>query len=141
MLDFSGKALADRLKSRTGPIMTPAADVADLQAYTAALADGRLLLRHCTQCGQHHHYPRSYCPFCSSGKTDWTEAAGAGEIYSFTIWRRRDDVSVPAFVTLDEGPSILALIDETSPDKVRIGGRVRLAPMQAGQSLPTFSLA
>ncbi|HKR89600.1 MAG TPA: zinc ribbon domain-containing protein [Phenylobacterium sp.] len=121
--------------------MTPAPDVADLQVYTAALADGRLLLRRCAQCGQHHHYPRSYCPFCSSGETDWTQAVGEGEVYSFTVWRRRDDVSVPAFVTLDEGPSILALIDESVPDQVRIGARVRLAPMRAGQSLPTFSLS
>ena len=119
--------------------MTPVSDVEELKAYQDALTQGRLLVRRCNACGEHHHYPRSYCPFCGSSDTGWTEAIGTGEIYSLTVWRRKDHLTVPAFVTLPEGPSVLAIIAGANPQGLKIGGRVRLAAVQENGALPTFT--
>ena len=118
--------------------MLPAPDVQELTAFDEALAQSRLLVRHCNSCGEHHHYPRSYCPLCGSGDTGWTQAAGTGVIYTFTRWRQRDGVTVAAFVTLPEGPSLLCLIEDGDPESLTIGDPVRLAQAQRGGSMPVF---
>ena len=56
--------------------------------YFAAAAEGRLLLKKCSDCGEVHHYPRPFCPFCWSGNVDWTESRGTGVIYSYSVTRR-----------------------------------------------------
>ncbi|HKX36883.1 MAG TPA: OB-fold domain-containing protein [Rhizorhapis sp.] len=119
--------------------MFPSPDVDDLKTYSETLAQGRLLVRRCNKCGEHHHYPRSYCPFCGNGDTGWTESSGTGEIYAFTRWRQRDKVTVPAFVSLPEGPSVLGLIADCDPEALRIGDRVRLAETQTHGSMPVFT--
>ena len=119
----------------------PDPDITDIAAFGAALAEGRLLVRHCTACDRHHHYPRSYCPFCGSGATDWTESNGTATIYSLTRWRKRDGAIVPAFVTLPEGPTIMAMIVGDDDERLRIGDRVRLAPTPATPALAAFTAA
>ena len=34
----------------------------ETQAYWDAAAQGKLLVKKCTACGQFHHYPRALCP-------------------------------------------------------------------------------
>lgn len=106
--------------------------------YLRAAEAGRLLIGHCNSCGDNHHYPRPYCPFCLSADTEWLETKGAGVIYSFTIWRRRDAVTVPAFVKLDEGPTLMTEIVDCDVDRLAIGQRVRLAPPGAARTDPLF---
>ena len=119
--------------------MTVEPDLPQIQASQAALRDGRLLIGHCRSCETYHHYPRSYCPHCGSGDTQWVQADGSGQIYSLTIWRRKNALTVPAFVTLREGPSLLATIVCEQPGAVRIGDAVRLLPDQPDGGLPAFS--
>jgi uncharacterized OB-fold protein len=78
-----------------------------------AAAQGKLLIKRCTACGEHFFYPRPFCPFCSSEETEWVTSSGRGTLYSFSRMRRRGEVFMaPAFVTLEEGPTILtALVD------------------------------
>lgn len=118
--------------------MTPDPDLPHIKAFQDALLAGHLLVGHCRSCNLHHHYPRSYCPLCGSGDTQWVEAEGTGEIYSLTIWRRKNDLTVPAFVTLREGPSLLATIVGEQVEAARIGDRVRLLPDQSAGGLPAF---
>ena len=119
--------------------MTVEPDLPHIQAFQDALLNGRLLIGHCRSCDSYHHYPRSYCPHCGSGDTQWVRAHGNGQIYSLTIWRRKDALTVPAFVTLREGPSLLATIVCEQPEAVRIGDAVRLLPNQSAGGLPAFS--
>ncbi|WP_313802159.1 Zn-ribbon domain-containing OB-fold protein [Sphingobium sp.] len=119
--------------------MVPAPDVEERKAYDEALMEGRLLVRHCNACDAHHHYPRSYCPFCGSGDTDWTVAAGTGHVYTLTRWRQRDKVVVAAYVTLPEGPSVLSLIVGDDAQGLTIGDEVRLAATQGSGSMPSFA--
>lgn len=119
--------------------MIPGPDTEDLKTYQDALAEGRLIVRHCNACGEHHDYPRSYCPFCGSGDTGWTQSDGTAEVYSVTVWRLKTGAMVPAYVTVPEGPTMLALIHGDDAEGVRIGDRVRFAGVRPGSALPTFS--
>ena len=59
----------------------------NLPFWQAAEA-GRLLGKHCTDCGRHHWYPRGICPFCGSANTAWVPLSGRGSIHAFSTLRR-----------------------------------------------------
>ena len=104
-----------------------------------ALADGRLLLKHCQDCGRTHYYPRPLCPFCMSENTAWQEACGEGEIYSWSVQRRADPPYAIAFVTLAEGPTMLTAIVDCDLDTLAIGQAVTLAfETRDDQPVPVF---
>lgn len=37
----------------------------ETRAFWDAAGEGRLLVKQCDDCGEHHHYPRAACPFCA----------------------------------------------------------------------------
>lgn len=115
----------------------------ETQAFWDAAAAGRLLLRYCTACGKPHHYPRAICPFCASDATEWRQASGRGTIYTFSVMRR---VPVPyaiAYVTLEEGVTMMTNIVGADLDAIRIGQRVTVAftPTDGGPPVPMFTPA
>lgn len=55
-----------------------------VDAWWTAVADGRLLLRHCLSCGTHWLPWSPYCPECGPGPAaEWVESAGRGTLYSW----------------------------------------------------------
>jgi uncharacterized OB-fold protein len=38
----------------------------ETKAFWDAAGEGRLLVKQCDDCGEHHHYPRAACPFCDA---------------------------------------------------------------------------
>src|ERR1700746_1144674 len=105
-----------------------------------AAAQGRLLIKRCTACGELHHYPRAICPFCGSDRTEWTEASGRGTIYSYSVFRRAPIPYAIAYVTLAEGPTMMTNIVDCDLNAIRIGQAVRLAfkPTDGGPAVATF---
>ncbi len=113
----------------------------DDEPWFAATARGVLLLRHCDDCGELHFPPRPICPHCFSDRTAFRESSGSGTIYSFSILRR---VAVPyciAYVTLDEGPTMLSNIVDCPFDRIAIGQRVRVVFRDSanGLKVPMFA--
>lgn len=109
-----------------------------------AAAEGRLLIKRCRSCGQPHYYPRALCPFCFSDDTEWMEAKGTGEIYTYSVMRRGAPVPYAlAYVTLDEGISMLTNIVDCDLDALAIGQRVRVIfkPSEEGAPVPVFTPA
>ena len=115
----------------------------ETQPFWDAAAQGRLLVRTCTACGQAHHYPRTLCPFCWSDRTEWREASGRGVIYSFSVMRRAAAPYVIAYVTLAEGPTMMTNIVDADPDALAIGQAVRVVFRQSdgGPPVPVFARA
>ncbi|MDA8249177.1 MAG: OB-fold domain-containing protein [Rhodospirillales bacterium] len=107
--------------------------------FFAAAAAGKFLIGRCTQCGRAHWYPRALCPFCF-GATEWQEASGRGAIYSFSVMRRVTPPYAIAYVTLDEGPTMMTNLVDCDFDGLRIGGRVQLVfkPSEGGPPVPCF---
>ena len=107
-----------------------------------AAAAGTLLLKQCATCRARHHYPRALCPFCLSEDVRWVPACGMGEIHTFSITRPRGAIPYCiAYVTLDEGVTVLTNIVDCELDAVRIGQRVRVVFRQTkgGFSVPMFT--
>lgn len=114
----------------------------ETQAFWDGAARGKLMLKRCRSCGKAHYYPRALCPFCL-GTTEWIEARGTGEIYSFSVMRR---VPVPyaiAYVTLDEGVTMMTNMVDCDFDALAVGQRVTLVwkPTEGGPPVPMFTPA
>ncbi|MFC3678291.1 Zn-ribbon domain-containing OB-fold protein [Ferrovibrio xuzhouensis] len=109
-------------------------------AFRDACRDHRLLVRKCTACGKVHWYPRTLCPICFSDKTVWQDSPGTGVIYSYSVMRRVATPYAIAYVTLDEGVSLMTNIVEADLDGLRIGQRVKVAFREQpdGSAVPVF---
>jgi|SRR5688572_3656203 len=114
------------------------------QPYFDAAAEGKLLLKKCGECGEHHHFPRALCPFCLSEDVRWVQAKGTGAIYSYSVSRRAGPIPYCiAYVTLDEGVTMMTNIVDCDLDAVRIGQQVRVVfrKTEGGVSMPMFAPA
>lgn len=113
----------------------------EIRPFLEAAAEGTLLIGYCEDCKEHHFYPRSMCPFCHSTNTDWRPASGRGRVYSYSIQRRVPQPFVMAYVTLEEGPTMMTHIVDVEPlESVRIGQAVELVFRQGpdGPDTPMF---
>jgi hypothetical protein len=112
----------------------------ETKPFWDAAARGTLLLKRCRGCGKAHYFPRPLCPFCMSEETEWIEASGQGEIYSFSVMRRAAPPYAIAYVTLAEGVTMMTNIVDCDWDALRIGMRVVLAvrPSDGGAAVPMF---
>ena len=110
-------------------------------AYWQAADEGRLLVKRCQSCGQVHHYPRDICPHCLSADTVWQDAAGTGTVYSFSTMGTGEAAYTLAFVTLDEGVTVMTNLVDCDPATVHIGDKVRVVfqPSQGGHAVPMFT--
>jgi uncharacterized OB-fold protein len=118
------------------PLMNPEA-----QPWFNANAEGRLLVRHCGECGRGHHPPRTICPHCHSDHTGWQQSAGVGTVYSASTLRRGTPVPYCiAYVTLDEGVTLMTNLvgfgDATPAIGTRV--RVRFVETEGGAKVPVF---
>jgi uncharacterized OB-fold protein len=128
---------------REREIAPPQVNPGDERFFDAA-AQGKLLIKRCADCGEFHFYPRPLCPFCFSDRTEWVEAAGSGTIYSFSVTRRAGPIPYAiAYVTLDEGVTMMTNIVDCDLDAIRIGQRVRVVfkPTEGGPPVPMFAPA
>lgn len=113
----------------------------ETQPFWDAAKEGRLLIKHCADCGKVHWYPRAICPFCHSPKTLWKQASGKGTIYTYSVMRRAAAPFAAAYVTLEEGPAMLTNIVDCDLDALAIGMpvEVRFARTQSEDLLvPVF---
>ena len=115
----------------------------ETKPFWDAAAAGRLLIKRCAACGEHHHYPRSICPFCGSDRTEWRDASGRGTIYTYSVMRRAPVPYAIAYVTLEEGVSMMTNIVDCDLDAIRIGQQVRVVfkPTEGGPPVPMFAPA
>ena len=121
----------------------PVLNVGD-ERYFEAAAQGKLLLKKCNDCKEVHHFPRGICPFCFSTNVEWTEAKGTGTVYSYSITRRAGPIPYCiAYVTLDEGVTMMTNIVDCDLDALAIGQRVQLVfkAAEGGAMLPMFTPA
>ncbi len=124
-------------RSITAPPVNP-----ENARYYEAARTGVLLVGKCNDCGEYHFYPRVLCPHCFSDQTEWVPAKGFGTVYTFSTLRR--GVPAPytiAYVTLDEGVSMMTNIVDCDIDALKIGDRVRVVFKYAedGTPVPMFA--
>ena len=124
-------------------IADPLLNIGDEQYFEGA-AQGKLLIKKCSACGEVHYYPRGICPFCFSDKVSWQEAKGTGTIYTYSVTRRGGPVPYCiAYVKLDEGVSMMTNIVDCDLDTVRCDQKVKVVfkKTEGGVSIPMFTPA
>ena len=112
----------------------------DSQFFWEAAKEGRFHVKRCQACEKVHWYPRTLCPFCMSENTVWQESAGTGVIYTFSAMLRTAQPYIVAFVTLDEGPTLLTNIVNCNVAALAIGQPVRVLfrPSDGEFPVPVF---
>jgi uncharacterized OB-fold protein len=115
----------------------------ETQPFWDAAAEGKLLIKKCSACGEPHFYPRTHCPFCFSDKTEWLQASGQGTVYTYSVMRRAPVPYAIAYVTLAEGPTVMTNIVDCDLDSIRIDQPVKLVfkPSEGGPPVPMFTPA
>lgn len=98
---------------------------AENQAFFDAARESKFMLGRCKSCNELHYYPRAGCPFCS-GPTELVPAKGGGKVYSYSVMRRVEKPYAIAYVTLDEGVTVLTNLVDCNPDSIRIDQSVRV---------------
>ena len=122
------------MRKISAPLVQP-----DTLPYWQAADEGRLLVKRCSACGEHHHYPRDICPFCGSEATEWQAAAGLGRVYSFSTMGEGEAAYTLAYVTLDEGPTMLTNLVGPGPYACDQRVRVQFLPSAGGHAVPVFA--
>lgn len=117
------------------------------RAYWEAARAGRLLLRHCPQCGQWRHPRETAC--CAGAELEWSAASGRGTLISWTVVRQVLNpafaAKVPYTITLTrtaEGPHILSsLPGDGHVLSCGMPMQVSFDPLTAEVTLPRFAPA
>lgn len=130
------------MSEQTRPIHT-LEPTPETRPYWDAANEGRLLVKHCAGCGKAHHYPRTYCPYCFSDDTRWQETSGTGTVYSYSVFRRAPVPYAIAYVTLDEGVTMLTNLVDCDLNALSVGQQVRVVfkDSESGQKVPMFTPA
>ena len=111
--------------------------------FWEAINEEKLLIPRCKDTGQFFWYPRKISPYTLSGNVEWVEASGKGVIYTYSVMRRADPQYVIAYVTLEEGITMMTNIVDCDPAALKIGQSVRLLMVKSdeGQKVPVFTPA
>jgi uncharacterized protein len=128
------------MQSQERKIQAPQPNL-ETKAFWDAAAEGKLMLGKCAACGRTHYYPRAFCPFCFSGRSELTQASGDATIYTYSVMRRAPIPYAIAYATLAEGPTIMTNIVDCDLDAIRIGQNVKLVfkPSDGGPPVPMFT--
>jgi uncharacterized protein len=132
------------------PFPLETADHNKLHEFYSRLAAGRLSTTRCTPCGRTAWPPRGFCGECASDAFDWVDLPVEGTVHAFTV----QDTGLPAgfdgprvfAIVKVDGHRIFAVVRDTDPAAIRIGQRVRLAPLRVADDptgrprfLPAFT--
>lgn len=136
---MENKAAVATQASNQRKIAAPAINP-ETETFWTAASEGRFLIRKCIDCGKAHWYPRAICPFCFSNRTEWVDATGNGIIYSYSVMRHASEPYVIAYVTLEEGPTMMTNIVDCDFDRLKIGQKVTLVfkATEGGPPIPMF---
>ena len=114
--------------------------------FWEATREKKLLLQFDKRNSRYQFYVRPVSIYDGLGGLEWREAAGTGEIFTYTIAARArppfqgHEPFAIAMVSLKEGVNIMANIINCASEDLKIGLPVRLCwlPLKDGTNLPAF---
>ena len=102
--------------------------------YLQGLKVGKLIGRHCPECGRVLIPPRMFCESCFCATDHWVDLEDTGTVITYSLcyvtWdvRRIKEPEIPAVIEIDGASplhGIMHLLGEVAPDDVKIGMRVK----------------
>ncbi len=133
------------------PFPLESAEHTKLHEFYTRLGRGTLATTKCRGCGRSAWPPRGFCPACGSDAFDWADLPAEGTVHAFTV----QETGLPAgfdgprvFVIVKvDGHRIFSILTGADPAGVRVGQRVRLAPLRVADDpkgnprwLPAFEI-
>ena len=112
----------------SAPSIPPTPD-RDSKPYWAALAEGRLELQHCRDCGHWTWPARPLCSGCHGENLAWEPVKGTGEVHSWIVTHQ---IYAPHFK--DRVPYVVVLVRLDEQDDVLIPGQL-LSDVEVHQGL------
>jgi uncharacterized OB-fold protein len=111
--------------------------------FWAAANKGKLMIPRCGKTEKFFWYPRNISPYTLTTDVEWVEASGKGEIYTYSVMRRASPIYAIAYVTLEEGVTVMTNIVDCDFDSLAVGQPVELAfrDSEGGQKVPVFKPA
>jgi uncharacterized OB-fold protein len=124
------------------PVIPPVPD-ADDAYFWDGVAQHKLLLQSCADCGALRHPPGPMCPRCRSLRWNTREASGRGTVYTWLVSRHPTELDaqprIVALVQLAEGVRLVSNLVDVEPTDVRNDMAVELTFVDyAGTVLPQF---
>jgi uncharacterized OB-fold protein len=89
----------------------------DTAGFFEACAQGKLVVRSCTNCGAVYALPRDYCRECSQWSMGWKEVSGDAVLYSYTVTEHQIH---PAFAV----PYTVVLVELVDEPTIRMVGSI-----------------
>jgi len=111
--------------------------------FWAATKQGKLLVAKCPDTGKFVWWPRRVSPYTGKSNMEYVESKGTGTVYSYSVMRRAASPYCIAYVTLDEGPTMMTNIVNCDYDTVKIGMKVKVTFRDVNDeaALPMFEPA
>lgn len=112
-----------------------------LAIYLQHCERGELAYQFCPDDGTVVFYPRVISPTSGSPNLEWKISKGLGTVYAFTtVHRRGEEPYNISLIDIDEGFRMMSRIYDVSPDKVKIGMRVktRMSRDDQNRAYPVF---
>ena len=103
-------------------------------------AAGKLVIPRCKDTGKYIWYPRGISPY-TLGAVEWVEVSGKGKIYSLSVMERAQVPYAMAYVTLEEGTTMMTNIVDCDFKSLKIGQevKVKFVPTEGGPPMPMFT--
>jgi uncharacterized OB-fold protein len=125
----------------SGAVIGPYDQCPGATTFWAGIAQRRVSIRHCADCGRYSHPRQDACENCFGGSLEWREVSGEGTIYSFsTVHRAPRERPTPYCVGLIRLVEDVYLFGGIEPvDRAAIGAPVTpLFIVNAAQTLLNF---
>lgn len=92
--------------------------------YFGQLAQGIFEIQQCRSCLRHQFFPRTLCVHCASEDLSWVKPTGRGEVYSYSIVRRKPEAGGDynvVLVDLEEQVRLMGRLEGVESDDIHIG--------------------
>ena len=102
--------------------------------FADELQKGKLVGSKCKSCGEETFPPRADCIKCLSGDFEYIDAKPAGTLVTFTTVTSPpagfEDIApyTLGLVDLDSGGRVISWFENTEPEAIKIGMRVKVVP-------------
>lgn len=109
--------------------MTTESSVApfSIESFYKLIGEGKLMAARCNKCNEVMLPPRPLCSKCLGKDMSWVELKPRGRLLTYTVIHvspKQFELLAPytiGIVKLEDGPQLLGMMRNITPDKLRIG--------------------
>jgi uncharacterized OB-fold protein len=108
------------------------------------LKEGKFVTTRCKDCGEVSFPPQADCPRCMSGNSEWVDMGTDAELVTFTYVLVtptsfvQNDPYVVAIGKLSQGLKILAWVEGSEVEKLKVGTKLRLEARKTPEGSPYY---